>query len=35
MFSEEDRGDRRLHSVVKERRASSDEGSQPSRTYYQ
>ncbi|CAG9562749.1 unnamed protein product [Danaus chrysippus] len=27
--------DRRLMSVVKERRGSSDEGSQPSRTYYQ
>ncbi|KAL0880124.1 hypothetical protein ABMA27_002608 [Loxostege sticticalis] len=32
---EEVRVERRLHSVVKERRATSEEGSQPSRTYYQ
>ncbi|XP_034829323.1 smad nuclear-interacting protein 1-like [Maniola hyperantus] len=31
----ENHGERRLHSVVKERRASSEAGSQPSRTYYQ
>ncbi|XP_053604343.1 smad nuclear-interacting protein 1 isoform X2 [Plodia interpunctella] len=32
---EEEHTERRLHSVVKERRASSEEGSQPVRTYYQ
>ncbi|XP_013192761.2 probable serine/threonine-protein kinase DDB_G0280133 isoform X1 [Amyelois transitella] len=31
----EEHGDRRLHSVVKERRASSEEVSHPARTYYQ
>ncbi|XP_063826712.1 probable serine/threonine-protein kinase DDB_G0280133 isoform X2 [Ostrinia nubilalis] len=32
---EEVRVERRLHSVVKERRAPSEDGSQPQRTYYQ
>ncbi|XP_049872300.1 smad nuclear-interacting protein 1 isoform X2 [Pectinophora gossypiella] len=32
---DEEHVERRLNSVVKERRASSEEGSQPSRTYYQ
>ncbi|CAH0719984.1 unnamed protein product, partial [Brenthis ino] len=31
----EKHSDRRLHSVVKERRTSSEEGNPPSRTYYQ
>ncbi|CAK1585367.1 unnamed protein product [Parnassius mnemosyne] len=33
--SEVEEHEPRLHSVVKERRVSSEEGSQPSRTYYQ
>ncbi|CAH2047109.1 unnamed protein product, partial [Iphiclides podalirius] len=33
--SESEEQERRLHSVVKERKPSSEEGSQPPRTYYQ
>ncbi|XP_013173399.1 PREDICTED: probable serine/threonine-protein kinase DDB_G0280133 isoform X1 [Papilio xuthus] len=35
VHSEEEQPEHRLHSVVKECRQSSDEGSQPPRTYYQ